>query len=174
MSKDNSKHRAGDPAALRDEWRARLTDLATAVKTWVEDLDWSTRLISKKMQDSVLGPYEAPALIMQRETTRVLLDPIARFAPGTEGVVDLYLMPAYDDIVSLCFMDGQWQFRCTLSDEGADVIPRQCENQPLSKDNLGRILDEIAATCSKAALIGTNGSGPSSASSGPRESPWMN
>jgi hypothetical protein len=29
---------------------------------------------------------------------RELLEPIGRPAPGIEGIVDLYLMPAYDDI----------------------------------------------------------------------------
>ncbi|HJT32504.1 MAG TPA: hypothetical protein VJ783_10710 [Pirellulales bacterium] len=149
MAKNNSNRRTGDSAALLDEWRGRLTELMASVKNWVEELDWSTRLISKKMHDSTLGAYEAPALLMQKETTRVLLDPIARFAPGTDGVADLYLMPAYDDIVNLCFVEGQWQFRCAPSGERANDASREFENQPLSKENLSRILDEIAAHAPK-------------------------
>ena len=71
-----------DPEALRTEWLNRLSGLILLIKGWAEDLDWSTRRIQKKMKDSRLGKYEAPALLMQKDTTRVLLDPIARFSPG--------------------------------------------------------------------------------------------
>ena len=70
-----------DTNVLRDEWLNVLADLTRQVKSWAEELDWSTRQISKKMKDSRLGSYEAPALLMQKETTRVLLDPVARFVP---------------------------------------------------------------------------------------------
>ena len=33
--------------------------------------------------------YQAPALLLQKETARVLLEPVGRAAPGAEGVVDL-------------------------------------------------------------------------------------
>src|SRR5262249_50078611 len=90
-----------EPTEDRDQllkgWLKRLGDLVQQVESWARELDWATRRIDKTMEDSWLGSYKAPALIMQRETTRVLLEPIARTAPGAEGVVDLYLMPAYDD-----------------------------------------------------------------------------
>src|SRR5665213_2832472 len=88
---------------LRDEWLSRLTDLIENVKSWVEEIGWSTRRIEKRLQDSQIGDYHAPALLLQIETDRVLLDPIGRSAPGVDGVVDLYLMPAYDDIASLYY-----------------------------------------------------------------------
>jgi hypothetical protein len=34
-------------------------------------------------------------------------DPIARFTPGSDNVVDLYLMRAYDDIASLYSVRGE-------------------------------------------------------------------
>lgn len=37
-----------------------------------------TRQIAKQVKDSRLDGYEAPALLMQKETTGVLLDPVAR------------------------------------------------------------------------------------------------
>src|SRR5271155_4741049 len=99
MATKNKNHeRVDDPGVLRDEWLNVLADLTSSVKGWAEELDWSTRQISKKMKDSRLGFYEAPAWLMHKETIHVLLDPVARFAPGADGVVDLYLIPAYDDI----------------------------------------------------------------------------
>src|SRR5262245_30172704 len=106
-AKGKTQGRTDEPGKLRDEWLSRLSDLTNLVRGWAEELDWSTPVISKRMKDSVLGPYEATALLMQKETTRVLLDPVARFAPGADGVVDLYLMPAYDDIASLYYVDGE-------------------------------------------------------------------
>src|SRR4051794_19175368 len=101
----------GDAAELRAEWLDRLSGLTSLVGGWAEELDWSTRRIEKMMKDSRLGSYKAPALMMQKGATRVLLDPITRFAPGADGVVDLYLMPAYDDIASLYFVDGEWRLQ---------------------------------------------------------------
>jgi hypothetical protein len=105
--------RTDDPGTLRDEWLRRLSVLTNLVKGWAEELDWSTRQISKLMNDSRLVTYEAPPLIMQQGTTRVLLDPISRFVPGAEGIVDLYLMPDYDNIASLYFVKGAWRLQLT-------------------------------------------------------------
>ena len=68
------------------------------------------------MEDSDIGTYQAPALLLQQDTLRMLLEPIARTAPGADGVVDLYLMPAYDDIATLYFADGKWQLHYTFPD----------------------------------------------------------
>ena len=48
---------------------------------------------------------------LQKGPVRVLLDPIAYDVPGAEGVVDLYLMPTYDDMASLSFEHGDWVIR---------------------------------------------------------------
>ncbi len=125
-----------DAAKLRDEWLSRLTDLIETVKNWVEELGWSTRRIEKRMQDREIGSYIAPSLLFQIDTDRVLLEPVGRSAPGAEGVVDLYLMPAYDDIASLYYSDGSWQ--CPLHvPRIADCCQttRLAESQPLSKED---------------------------------------
>ena len=95
---DTSTNLAEDKEKLRDEWLARLSDLVETVRGWAEELDWSTRRIETKMEDSEIGNYKAPALIIQKETVRAILQPIGRSAPGVAGVVDFYIMPAYDDI----------------------------------------------------------------------------
>jgi len=142
--------RADDPGMLRDEWLNRLAALTSMVKDWAEALDWSTRQIVKKMQDSRLGPYEAPALLMQKETTRVLLDPVARFTPGADGVVDLYLMPAYDDIASLYFVDGEWRLHYMYPGTPTVGTIRQADSCPLSKDSIGQVLNEMSTHAASA------------------------
>ncbi len=137
--------RVDDPDATRNEWLRRLDELLVQVKGWAEGSGWRTRVIEKSMRDSVLGPYKAPAMLMQRETVEVILDPVGRFAPGTDGVVDLYLLPAYDDIASLYLVDDAWKlhyaFRATPVVGGI----KQAEAMTLDAPSLNRVLDEIAA-----------------------------
>jgi hypothetical protein len=95
------------------------------------------------MEDSQLGTYKAPALILQKETVRALLEPVARFAPGVEGVVDLYLMPAFDDIASLYFYDDGWQLHYMSPASPTIATIREAEHRPLSKESLQNVLEEM-------------------------------
>ena len=65
----------------------------------------------------------------------MLLEPIAHSAPGVAGIVDFYLMPAYDDIARLFFYDDGWQLHYMFpgSPTVADLV-RGAETQPLSKE----------------------------------------
>jgi hypothetical protein len=136
--------RVDDPEATLREWLSRLDDLVSRVKSWTDGPGgWKTRTIQKSMKDSRLGPYKAPALLMQRETVEVILDPVARFAPGTDGVVDLYLLPAYDDIASLHFTEGVWRLRYAFR-----AIPmvngiKPADSMILDETSLNRVLNEI-------------------------------
>jgi hypothetical protein len=141
-----SREQTDDPDSLRDEWLGHLAELVNTVNGWAVELGWSTRQISKKMKESPLGSFEAPALLLQRETVRVLLDPVARFVPGADGVVDLYLMPAYDDIASLYLVDGQWRLFYVYPDAGA--VDKGRDAIPLSKESFGRALDDMCAHAS--------------------------
>ena len=131
--------------ALRDEWLSRLNDLVRKVKSWAEHSGWKTREITKSMKDSVLGEYRAPALLMQRETVEVILDPVARFVPGADGAVDLYLIPAYDDIASLYLTDGEWKLHYTFDDPRTAKKVREPDGMPLTKRTVVRVLEMIAA-----------------------------
>ncbi len=132
------------------EWLEHLASLVSTVRRWAVELDWSTREITKKMEDSQLGSYEVPALIMQKETARVLLDPIARYSPGADGVVDLYLMPAYDDIATLLFVRGKWQLRYLFDADRSHAAIMADESRLLSKKTLSDVLDEMTAHAAKA------------------------
>jgi hypothetical protein len=140
---------SGEPGILQSEWLDRLSTLLKLVRSWAEELDWSTRQIKKAMQDSRLGNYEAPALIMQKGATRLFLDPIARFAPGADGVVDLYLMPAYDDIASLYFVNGEWRLHYMSPGTPSVATIREAESSPLSKDTFAQVLDEMTNNASE-------------------------
>jgi hypothetical protein len=129
---------------LRDEWLIRLSALVDSVQNWVQELGWSTRRIEIQMEDSQIGTYQAPALLMQERTTRLFLEPIARFAPGTEGVVDLYRMPKYDDIASLYFSNGGWQLQYVNPDLFDKAASRDIKSKPLNQETVTEILNEMS------------------------------
>ncbi|NLS97748.1 MAG: hypothetical protein GXX96_36875 [Planctomycetaceae bacterium] len=130
-----------DIGQLRDTWLQRLSDLIQTIQRWAVELRWSTRQIEVALSDSRLGKYKAPALLLQEDAIRILLEPISRSAPGAEGVVDLYLMPAYDDIASLYFYDGDWHIHYVVPE--AETVAEMChaEPRPLTKDSLRDVLE---------------------------------
>jgi len=127
---------------MRNEWLGRLSDLIKIVTAWATELGWSTRKIQKSMHDSEIGDYDAPALLLQFETERVLLEPVGRSAPGADGVVDLYVMPAYDDIATLFLRNGVWQVHYLFPDSSARTV-QEAPPEPLSKQTLENVLGEM-------------------------------
>jgi len=144
---DAPKTLSPEAEALKKTWLDRLRDLVTLVETWAKELDWSTRRIEKKMKDSEVGAYRAPALIMQKETTRVILEPIARSTPGAEGVVDLYLMPAYDDIANLYYFEGEWKLHYVFAGNVNVSTVEETESTKFTNEYFKRLMEEIVKTC---------------------------
>ena len=85
-------------SAQRDHFQTLVSNLVETIKDWVEPGDWVTRTYPKKIRDNGREIFEIPALYLQKGPTRVLPDPIAFDVPGSDAVVDLYLMPTYDDV----------------------------------------------------------------------------
>ena len=131
-----------NPESDRRDWVNLLDDLVHHFETWIGK-DWATDKLKKPMRDSVLGAYEAPGLLMQLNYTRVILEPIARYAPGTDGVVDLARMPAYDLIASLYRIKDEWRLHYAFQYEKAEAGARSAVSLPLNELNLRRVLDEF-------------------------------
>jgi hypothetical protein len=132
-----------DPAKERADWQQLLGELVREVQSWLPE-DWSSLAIEKAMDDSELGEYKAPALLMQRKFARVLMEPITRFAPGADGVVDLYKMPAYDNIASLYRIKNEWRLNYAFRDPGPGAEIHAAELLPLDRTSFLRVLEEIA------------------------------
>lgn len=128
----------------RIDWIDRVNDLVKQVEQWAKGLGWATRRIEKKLDDSQIGKHRVPALMMQDGICRILLEPVGRTTPGTDGLVDLYLMPAYDDIASLYFYENRWNLHYPRSD-ASGVPVREASSEPLSKETLQKVLDELKA-----------------------------
>jgi hypothetical protein len=127
----------------RAAWIQRASDLVKSVEGWAKEFGWSTKRIDKKIEDNRLGYHKAAGLVMQDDTVRVLLEPISAFAPGSDGLVDLCLMPGYDDIASLYHQEGGWLVYYVFPTKEAGAGIKEGETRPLSKKTLGVILDEM-------------------------------
>ena len=126
-------------------WVEQLDHLFGQIESWAKKLGWVAKRIERPMEDPGIGNYKAPGLVMQEpdDASRVLLEPISRAAPGTEGVVDLYLMPAYDDIASLYYYQDRWNVHYLF--EGAPAVGniREADAVALSQETLARVLAEM-------------------------------
>jgi hypothetical protein len=125
---------------VKIEWLNRLNQLIGDVKAWAKELGWSTRRIEISMEDSPIGKYKAPALLLQQEAMLALLQPIALSTPQSEGVVDLYLMPRYDNIANISYFDNSWHIYSMFSDtlDSSKAVP---DERPLNKENLKKSLE---------------------------------
>jgi hypothetical protein len=132
-------------ARMRDRaaWLGRVNSLIDEVERWGKELGWSTRRVEKKLEDTRVGTHRVPALLLQEDTCRVLLEPVGRSAPGAEGVVDLYLMPAYDDIAGLYYYDHQWHLHYLFHGARPGATLRDAKGMPLSKESLHKVLVEM-------------------------------
>ena len=135
-----------DVEGVKAEWLGRLDVLVNEVKTWVEAAGWRTRQVTKTLTERPLGTYKAPLLLMEKESVEAVLNPVARYMPGAEGAVDLYLAPAYDDIATLYFMDGQWVVNHSLPpDEAEPHLPTEAVTAPYSEETIRTLLDRMKA-----------------------------
>ena len=132
-------------AKQRDTWQVRVNDLIEQVTVWVDPNEWATKVYPKKMRDADGTIFEVPSLVLQKGSTRLILDPIAYDVPGAEGLVDLYLMPTYDDTASFYLVDGRWQIHSMFSGQATANDVKQAEVFELSAETVNRVLDEIAA-----------------------------
>ncbi len=129
-----------------DRWTQRVNELVAQVETWLQPREeWVTKRYPKRMRDEDRKVFEVPALFLQKGPSRLLLDPIAYDVPGSEGAVDIYLMPTYDDMASLYLVDGRWEIHYVFHSEPMEINSMvEAEPLPLSEETLNRVLNEIA------------------------------
>lgn len=130
----------------RERFQNRVNTLVNQVKGWIEPHEWITRIYMKRLRDVDDQVYEAPALFLQKGPIRLLLDPVAYDVPGSEGLVDLYLMPTYDDMASLYFEGGSWMIHYAFPPDPSEthsVI--EMDALPLDDESILNVLESIAA-----------------------------
>lgn len=138
-----SQPEATEQIRVRSAWVERLNVLVDQVEAWAKELNWSTRRVEKKLDDSFIGEHRVPALVLQEDTCRILLEPVGRSAPGAEGIVDLYLLPAYDDIATLYYYNQRWNLHYVFPNSTPVASVREAEATPLTREALERVLAEM-------------------------------
>ena len=88
----------------------------------------------------------------------MLLDPIARSAPGTEGVVDLYVMPAFDDVASLYFYNGEWQLCYSSAAHPVDAAVHDARPIFACKQTFQKVVEEMKGAWRLTSSTGFDGS----------------
>ena len=131
----------------QDNWPSTVTALVEKVDGWAKEMGWKTHRVTMRMNDSQIGVREAPALQLEAGTTQLLLEPIARSSPSDELRVDLYEMPAYDDIAQLYFSNGKWEL-LYLPVDSAIATTSRVEPKPLSKTAMQEILQVMRRNAS--------------------------
>jgi hypothetical protein len=145
MATGEARPEIENPEAVRAEWLDRLNALVGEVEGWARASGWRTRRIAKTVNERRLGTYRVPVLLMEKNTVEVVLNPVARFVPGAEGAVDLYVAPAYDDIASLYFEGDHWVVHSgerpdPAATQGAvEITPR-----PYTEETIRTLLDRMA------------------------------
>lgn len=127
----------GRRLSVRAKWTKKVGDLVIAVKAWSDELGWVTKVVDKRLDDREIGPHRVPALLLQDQSVRLYLEPVSRSAPGAKGVVDLCVMPTYDDVASFYYYGKGWHLHYGVDDlaDGSD--------KPLAKDSLQVVLEEM-------------------------------
>ncbi len=128
-----------------EQFKSRVIRLEERIKSWAEPHEWITKTYPKKFRDDNLQPHEIPALYLQKGATRLLLDPVANDVPGSEGLVDLYLMPTYDDMASLYFQNNDWVIHYAFpADPWETHSVIEAKEIPLSEESVLKVLEAIS------------------------------
>jgi hypothetical protein len=142
-AKGEMENVAEERMRARAVWIESVKALVDQVEIWAREMHWSTRRVEKKLEDDWIGKHRVPALLMQEDTCRIILEPVGRSSSGAQGVVDLYLMPAYDDIASLYYYENRWNLHYMFPGSKAVATISETEAVPLSKEALEKVLAEM-------------------------------
>jgi hypothetical protein len=94
---------------LLDDWLEAQKEMFEEVTSAARSNGWYVEQDEKEVLESLLGTYKAPRLRIRAPDKEVVLDPIALFGSGRQGVVDLVVMPTYETAYLITFKNGQWQ-----------------------------------------------------------------
>jgi len=121
----------------RDEWVQAVEALAAEVELWARRRGWESVREVQDFHEGRLGPYQAPVLSVRTPHTKLVLEPVGRFAAGCEGRVDLYEWPSFNRLL-LKRKDGAWRLH---TDAG---IPWPSPWSEAAFEELARLLGEAA------------------------------
>jgi hypothetical protein len=102
---------------VRDDWMSASAALLAEAEGWAREEGWPTRRFPKDITEDFIGNYRQDTLVYSAEGAQLALVPVGRFAPGTDGVFDLAVMPAYDSVM-VVREKGRWFIHPLPGEEG--------------------------------------------------------
>jgi hypothetical protein len=146
IAKDEQTKLANDAlhrVSIVHAWLERLDRLFATVRAWAAEFGWATKVVEKPMEGSAIGDYMAPALLVLDEgDMRVILEPTSQAPTDAEGIVELCLMPSYEDIATLYFDGKRWRVYDRRSDESGAGLANG-EPKVLSKSTFRNLVGEL-------------------------------
>ncbi len=107
--------------------------------------DWLTWRDPKRMRDETGEIYSVVSLTLMKGPVRLLLDPNGYDIAGTEGVIDLYLLPPYDPVATLYLEDGAWFLHSPFSSRLNSIAqPGGWNRSPLTPESILKVMESIA------------------------------
>lgn len=101
----------------QEDWQHASNELLGEAEAWMKQDGWPCKRYSKDTTEAFIGNYAQERLVFSAEGSQLALIPVGRFAPGTEGLFDLAVMPAYDSVM-VVRRGNRWYIHPTLGDEG--------------------------------------------------------
>ena len=84
---------------LLNDWIQASRQLLGEAEEWAKEVDWPSKRYAREMTEDFIGTYKQDRLVFSAEGSQLALVPVGRFAPGTDGVFDLAVLPAYDSVM---------------------------------------------------------------------------
>ena len=126
-------------------WAAEVRGLVDTVAAWCRSRDWPASVGEKRIRERPLGIYTVPRLRFHTGERQYLLDPVARYAARSEGVVDLGILPEFDT-VPIYRRNGSWRVDATGADPDRSPPPEAFLTEAtfdLALEELARAADEF-------------------------------
>lgn len=123
---------------VRGEWIYAIEVVQGQAEEWSAEAGWRSKRAVKEIRETLLGLYEASQLLIFAEPHLYVLDPIARFVPGAQGLIDLSVQPSYS--ASSLYRDdsGKWHVHLEIRNGVAHGTPVDW-----SKDAFRRCIEEL-------------------------------
>jgi hypothetical protein len=89
----------GVQSLVLEDWLRASTALLADAEGWAREAGWPTRRFPKEITEDFIGSYKQERLVYSAEGAQLALLPVGRYAPGTDGLFDLAVLPAFDSVM---------------------------------------------------------------------------
>ncbi len=95
-------------AVVLDDWVRAATALVDQAQAWSDARKWPSRRYQKQISEDFIGTYDLTKLVFAVQGAQLVLSPVGRFTPKSEGLFDLAVLPDYESTIVLR-QAGRWR-----------------------------------------------------------------